>query len=238
MAKNMSHWVMSLAVCKGLLWDFVPLLMFSYMLHCPCRHILMCGKKSVIVWFLKMATKRPLIMFLKVFEFFMLDHISHYFETKLNPPQLGFTKPSQWLQGWSLFTTSPNVYSQEQFYSIYFDFRSTFDLLLHSMLLDNRSSYGLSAGCVNWFPIYLTSRFCYFNFSGVLLLLFLHFIVLSGVPPNSVLGPLLYGLYSVSTKSLRGFENCGVQTNWASHMRFAADHSETLEVFFCRQQMA
>jgi hypothetical protein len=36
----------------------------------------------------------------------------------------------------------------------------------------------------------------------------------------------------VSTKSLRGFKNCGAQTNWASHMRFAADYSETLEVFF------
>jgi hypothetical protein len=33
-------------------------------------------------------------------------------------------------------------------------------------------------------------------------------------------------------------KNCGAQTNWASHMRFAADYSETLEVFFCRQQMA
>jgi hypothetical protein len=33
-------------------------------------------------------------------------------------------------------------------------------------------------------------------------------------------------------------KNCGAQTNWASQMRFAADHSETVEVFFCRQQMA
>jgi hypothetical protein len=27
-------------------------------------------------------------------------------------------------------------------------------------------------------------------------------------------------------------KNCGAQTNWASHMRFAADYSETLEVFY------
>jgi hypothetical protein len=27
-------------------------------------------------------------------------------------------------------------------------------------------------------------------------------------------------------------KNCGAQANWASHMRFAADYSETLEVFF------
>jgi hypothetical protein len=40
-------------------------------------------------------------------------------------------------------------------------------------------------------------------------------------------------IYSVSTKSLRGFEKL-----WRANMRFAADRSETLEVFFCRQQMA
>jgi hypothetical protein len=41
--------------------------------------------------------------------------------------------------------------------------------------------------------------------------------------------------YSVSTKSLPGLKNCGAQTNWASHMRFAADHSETLEIFYWPQ---
>jgi hypothetical protein len=29
-------------------------------------------------------------------------------------------------------------------------------------------------------------------------------------------------------------KNCGAQTNGANHMRFAADHSETMEVFFYR----
>jgi hypothetical protein len=38
---------------------------------------------------------------------------------------------------------------------------------------------------------------------------------------------------TVCPQSLLGvLKNCGAQTNWASHMRFAADHSETLEVFF------
>jgi hypothetical protein len=32
-------------------------------------------------------------------------------------------------------------------------------------------------------------------------------------------------------------KNCDTQTNWASHMRFAADHNETLELSFC-QEMA
>jgi hypothetical protein len=37
--------------------------------------------------------------------------------------------------------------------------------------------------------------------------------------------------YSVSTKSTRGFDKLW-RANWASHMWFAADYSETLEVFF------
>jgi hypothetical protein len=32
-------------------------------------------------------------------------------------------------------------------------------------------------------------------------------------------------------------KNCGAQINWASHMWFAADYSETLEVFFLCGQM-
>jgi hypothetical protein len=39
--------------------------------------------------------------------------------------------------------------------------------------------------------------------------------------------------YTVCPKSrLRVLKNCGAQTDLASHMRFAADYSETLEVFF------
>jgi hypothetical protein len=45
--------------------------------------------------------------------------------------------------------------------------------------------------------------------------------------------------YTVCPQSPFGvLKNCGAQTNRASHMRFAADYSETQEVFFCRQQMA
>jgi hypothetical protein len=44
--------------------------------------------------------------------------------------------------------------------------------------------------------------------------------------------------YTVCPQSPFGvLKNCGAQTNWASHMRFAAGYSEILEVFLCRQQM-
>jgi hypothetical protein len=39
--------------------------------------------------------------------------------------------------------------------------------------------------------------------------------------------------YTACPQSLFGvLKNCGAQTNWASHMRYAADYSETVEGFF------
>ena len=54
-------------------------------------------------------------------------------------------------------------------------------------------------------------------------------------------------LQSVNTNSIKSavcpqssfgvLKNCGAQTNLASHMRFAEDYSETLEVFFATNKM-
>jgi hypothetical protein len=42
--------------------------------------------------------------------------------------------------------------------------------------------------------------------------------------------------YTVCPQSPFGvLKNCGAQTNWASHMRFAADYSETLEDLYWPQ---
>jgi hypothetical protein len=50
---------------------------------------------------------------------------------------------------------------------------------------------------------------------------------------DSLYFPLLQWGYTVCPQSPFGvLKNCGAQTNWTSHMRFAADYSETLEVFF------
>jgi hypothetical protein len=38
--------------------------------------------------------------------------------------------------------------------------------------------------------------------------------------------------YRCPQSPLGVLKNCGTQTNWARHMRFVADYSETLEVFF------
>ena len=76
--------------------------------------------------------------------------------------------------------------------SIHFDLSSAFDLVLHPVLLHKLCAHGLCDSYFNWIRIYLTNRL----YSARILDTFsLPFLVLSGVPQGSVLGPLLFKIH-------------------------------------------
>lgn len=86
------------------------------------------------------------------------------------------------------------------------DFSKAFDTINHSVLCAKLGYYGLSDIVVSFFKSYLTNRqqMVLFNdeYSSLLP-------VISGVPQGSVLGPLLFSIYT--TEILRCTEHCSVQ---------------------------
>jgi hypothetical protein len=77
--------------------------------------------------------------------------------------------------------------SKGQFYSVYFDLSSAFDIILHKL-----SNFGLSSSYVDWFHSCLDNRHSSVRISGTLSFFFL---VKSGVPQGSTLGPLLSNIF-------------------------------------------
>jgi hypothetical protein len=129
--------------------------------------------------------------FSKLFELVVQDHISHYFKFKLDACQHGFTKSKSTITNLATYLEfiTPLVTSQGQADAIYFDLGSAFDLVPHTPLLQKLSAFGLSDGYVNWFCSYLTNRRSQVRVSKTLSS---PFVMPSGVPQGSVLGPLLF----------------------------------------------
>jgi hypothetical protein len=99
-----------------------------------------------------------------IFQLLNYDHISHYFQTKLNFSQSVCTKAKSTATSLAtcLREVTLTLCPQGQYDSFYFDLSSVLDFVLHIVPLDNLITYGLSPGFI------IISRPSYFLFSRII----------------------------------------------------------------------
>jgi len=89
--------------------------------------------------------------FSKMFEIIMYSYypVSHHLKWEFNPHQHGFIKSTSKYINLAAYLNffTPLVHSQCHVYATYFDFRNSFDLIPHALLLRQLDDFGLVPSC-------------------------------------------------------------------------------------------
>ena len=133
----------------------------------------------------------------KIFEKVVFHQLYEYFETNnlFNPNQYGFRKNYSTELALLHFTDKiiNELDKSNTPLALFLDLSKAFDTLNFKILLDKLTYYGISTKCLTWFNSYLANRKQYVQMENIKSD---KMTILTGVPQGSVLGPLLFIIYT------------------------------------------
>lgn len=130
----------------------------------------------------------------KLFDSLVTDALTHHFLSYLSPNQHAYVKGRSTTTNLLEFVNAANSTLSDglQIDAIYTDFSKAFDKVNHAVLLNKLNKIGIHSSLLNWISSYLQGRYQYVKLSDCISELFL---VTSGVPQGSHIGPLLFILF-------------------------------------------